>query len=447
MATSSETNGHHHLANGVSPLDRVQTNIQSDNGGPAFWWEALSQPLQTLLQTSKYSEDDQLYYLRWFNQHITPSLGPAPVNGQPHYGAWLTYDGSRLEYSLNWKEKKPDQTIRFTLEPCSERAGTAADPLNQQAAGDLLASMAKDVPGIDLARFNLFASETRVPDEAADEIRAKNPLGAPLTGTWVAFDLERGTVVAKAYFLPHLRAVLTGTPTKTIVFDAIRKCNGPSGNYDGSIGVLDDYLESFGSEEAPQVVLLSNDCVPDSPTCRNKVYVHAAIGSLAHAKDMFSLGGRLTGPLVAKGLEAVAGLWYHLFDLDASDPNAESTVVWEDGRKFLCVYEMKPTPEGEAVTDMEVKLHLPGWRLGKTDQKVGERLSSWFEKHGHADLAARYQPDLASAFPKHTMDSSYPGTHTWISITWTPKTGLYMTMYYTPKIPELYYQCGSNHGV
>lgn len=40
---------------------------------------------------------------------------------------------------------------------------------------------------------------------------------------------------------------------------------------------------------------------------------------------------------------------------------------------------------------------------------------------------------------KHDLTGAYPGSHTWISITWTPKNGLYMTMYYTPKVPELYY--------
>lgn len=391
---SNGSNGKNHFIKSLSTLDQVNQDIQTDRADQAFWWGALGQPLATLFRTSQYSENDQLYYLRWFHQHIMPALGPRPSHGKPHYGAWLTHDGSRLEYSLNWKERKLDQTIRFTIEPSSRQAGTAADPLNQRAAKDLLTAMVKEVPGIDLTRFDLFYSETRVPDDAADEIKEKNPLGAPLTGFWVAFDLERGGIVAKAYFLPHMKAVWTGIPTKTIVFDAIRKCNGSFGSYDGSIAALDSYLESFSSEEAPAVVLLSNDCVVDSHASRVKVYVHASIGSLAHAKDMFHLGGRLKGPIVSEGLKAVEDLWYHLFGLDKSDPDAEGKVLLPDGRKFLCVYEMRPTQEGP---DMEVKLHIPGWRLGKTDTEISELLSSWFKAHGHQDLATRYQPDLASA--------------------------------------------------
>ncbi|RWA08746.1 hypothetical protein EKO27_g6370 [Xylaria grammica] len=378
---------------------QVTQEVQSGIADQAFWWGALAHPLATLLRTSQYSQLDQLYYLRWFHKWVTPALGPRPIDGKPHYGAWLTYDGSCLEYSLNWKEKKPGQTVRFTIEPSSKDAGTAADPLKQLAAREFLTAMAKDVPGIDMKRFDLFHSEICVPDDRANEVQIKNPVGGPLTLVWVAFDLERGRIVAKAYFLPHMKAVLTGIPTKTIVFDAIRKCNGLGGSYDGSITALNDYLESFPLDKAPQVVLLSNDCVADSPACRNKVYVHASVGTLAHAKSMFHLGGRLSGETIAAGLRSVHDLWCHLFNLDSTDPDSENVVALADGRLFLCVYEMRPTKGGDVSggVDMEVKLHIPGWRLGKSDTEMSEMMRSWFRSHGDREFAARYEPDLASA--------------------------------------------------
>jgi hypothetical protein len=43
--------------------------------------------------------------------------------------------------------------------------------------------------------------------------------------------------------------------------------------------------------------------------------------------------------------------------------------------------------------------------------------------------------------PKHDLGASSGGlTHTWISLTYTAKTGLYMTMYYTPKLPEFWFR-------
>lgn len=35
--------------------------------------------------------------------------------------------------------------------------------------------------------------------------------------------------------------------------------------------------------------------------------------------------------------------------------------------------------------------------------------------------------------PKHDLNTSGKLTHTYISLTYTHKAGLYMTMYYTPK--------------
>lgn len=381
----------------LPPFDQINQEIQSNREDQAFWWGALGQSLATLLKTSQYGDKNQVFYLRWFHQWIMGSLGPRPVDGKAHYGSSFVYDGSPLEYSLNWKEKKVDQTIRFTTEPCSRKAGTAADPLNQLAAKDLLTAMAKDLPGIDLTRFNLFLSETHVPDEAADEVLSKLPPRVPRARVLVAFDLEHGGIVAKAYFNPALKAVCTGTPIKTVVFDAIRKCNGPAQSYDGSIKVLDGYLDTFDADEAPHIFMLSNDCVVDSPASRIKVYVMAPINTLAKAKDVFHLGGRLSGPAIAAGLKAVGDFWCHLFGLSSSDPDIDDKEVLAAGTTCVFVFEMRPTTEGQKESNIEVKMHVPASWLGETDAQVCEVLSAWFQNHGHPDLAARYQPDLGSA--------------------------------------------------
>ena len=377
-------------------FDQVNQEIQSKKEDQVFWWSALGQSLATLLKTSQYGDKEQLYYLRWFHKWIPSSLGPRPVDGKAHYGSSFVYDGSPVEYSLNWKEKKVDQTIRFTTEPCSRKAGTAADPLNQLPAKDLLTAMAKDLPGIDLTRFNLFLSETHVPDEAADDVLSKLPPGVPRARVLVAFDLERGGVVAKAYFNPALKAISTGTPIETVVFDAIRKCNEPARSYDASIEVLEGYLKTFEASEAPHIFMLSNDCVVDSPASRIKVYAVAPVQTLAKAKDVYHLGGRLSDPAISGGLKAIADFWYHLFGLSSSDPSIDNKEVLPAGSKCVFVFEMRPTTEGQKGSNIEVKMHMPASWLGQTDAKVCEVLSTWFQNHGHPDLAVRYQPDLIS---------------------------------------------------
>jgi DMATS type aromatic prenyltransferase len=387
----------------VSDQSNHKGEVLSNQKDQIFWSGALSQSLVTLLQTSKYINEEQLYYLHWFERWILPAMGPQPIDGKPYYTSSFTHDGSPLEYSLNWKEKKTGQTIRFTIEPSSPKTGTATDRLNQQAADDFLTRMkaSKGVPGLDLTRFYLFLSETNVPDEAVDEVLLKNPPGRPLTRVLVAFDMEPGSsVVAKAYFLPHLKAIYTGIPVKTIVFDAIRKCNGPFGSYNASIAALDSFLETFDVREAgaPQVFMLSNDCVVDSPGSRVKVYVDASVGNLAQAKNVFHLGGRISGPAMATGLKAVGDFWCHVFGLDSSDPDVHNKeVLSADGAKCVFVFEMRPAGGSQAQPEMEVKMHMPASWLGKTDAEICQVLSTWFQKHGHGDLASRYQPDLAFA--------------------------------------------------
>lgn len=381
----------------LPPFDQVNQEIQSIQKDQDFWWDVFGQSLASLLKTSQYGEEEQLDYLRWFHHWIIRSLGPRPVNGKPHYGSSFTYDGSPMEYSLNWKEKKAYQTIRFTIEPCSWKAGTAADPLNQLAARNHLIEMAKNLPGIDLTRFNLFWSETNVPGEAADDILSKLAPGIPRVHTLVAYDLERRGIVAKAYFNPALKAIHTGKSITTIALDAIRKCNGPAGSYDASIKVIDDYMKTFGVSERPQIGLLSNDCVVDSSTSRVKVYVVAPVNTLAKAKDVFHLGGRLSGSDITAGLRAVGEFWGHVFDLRSSDPDIDEKEVLAAGSRCVFAFEMRPTAEAQKVADIQVKMHMPASWLGQTDAQICKVLSTWFQNHGHSDFAVRYQPDLISA--------------------------------------------------
>ncbi|KAI3317770.1 aromatic prenyltransferase [Xylariaceae sp. AK1471] len=422
----------------IVSFQRVDQDIQaSQNQDKAFWWNATGPSLATLLQTSKYSEEEQVYYLQWYQEWIMSSFGPAPVDGKLHYRSSFTHDGSPIEFSLNWKEKEEDgETIRFCTEPTSLASGDVVDRLDQLAAKDLLTALADKVSGIDLAKFDFLLSEFCVPKESADGILQKIPTGIPRFLVLTAFDLENGGIVAKAYFNPVPKATHTGKSTNSVTLDAVRKLKGPAGTYATSVEVLDSYFRSFKDDETPLVFLLSNDCVPDSRTTRFKVYASTLANTLAQVKYAFHAGGRITGSTTRGGLDAIKQFWCHRFGLDSSDPEIENKEVLEAGARTTFVYEMRPVPEG-GEANIEVKLHMPGSWLGETDAEISKVLSTWFRKHGHAALAERYEQDLQSTFPKHDLHSPHNLTHTWVSLTWTPKTGLYMTMYYTAKLPQV----------
>jgi DMATS type aromatic prenyltransferase len=269
-------------------------------------------------------------------------------------------------------------------------------------------TISKEVPGLDLTRFNQFLEATNVPSDGVDNAIAKHPPNFPRCRVVVAFDLEHsGDLMVKSYFLPHWRALQSGNPANTIVADAVRACNGPDGlSYDGSLDATMSYLSTFeGQEDAPLAWLLSNDCVADTPGMRLKVYVLSEADSLTKLNEMYHLCSRLKGAHIAASLEGIRELWYHLFGLDGSDPTANDKVC-VDKMKCVFVYEMRSTHGSEP--DLDVKLHLPMWQLGKSDGQLSEMMASWFESHGHPEFAARYKSDLNKALYVLLHPFSFP---------------------------------------
>ena len=130
-------------------FDQVSRELQSEHDDDqSFWWGMFGQSLATLLKTAGYNKEGQLENMRWFHRWVPRSLGPRPVKGKTHYPSTMTIDGSPLEYSLNWKEKKPTQLIRFTAEPMSHETGRPVDALNRAAARNLWPLWQKRSPGL-----------------------------------------------------------------------------------------------------------------------------------------------------------------------------------------------------------------------------------------------------------------------------------------------------------
>lgn len=377
----------HHVQ---SPCDSVAQSLGFPNEHQKFWWRATAPSLGHLLANCQYSEEDQLAHLRWYHRFIIPALGPRPIPGRKaKFEPCPVFDGSACEHSINWRELDPARTVRFTIEATGFQAGTAADPFNQEETKHLLRKMAKEVPDLDLKQFELFVNELFLSNGTAETLMPKLPAGTPLSQVWVAFDLLRGKLMAKVYFMPILKWIHTDTPTKTLVFDAARKHDGKYGTYEASIALLDSYLESFASGEGPAVEMVAIDCI-DSPNSRVKVYLRTGVNTLAKAKQIYSLGDRLSGEVIEAGIEKLGELWPILFRLEGDD--IENTEVFPSGSYCGCAVEMKP---GHA--EPETKIHIPVRKIEGTDAQLCESLSTWFRRRGHGEFAAAYKKNLAAA--------------------------------------------------
>lgn len=57
---------------------------------------------------------------------------------------------------------------------------------------------------------------------------------------------------------------------------------------------------------------------------------------------------------------------------------------------------------------------------------------------GYLAVLFGYTADTYYCSPRTDLNTPGELAHTWVSLTHTPKTGLYMSMYYTPKITQFY---------
>ncbi|KAI1123021.1 aromatic prenyltransferase [Nemania abortiva] len=416
---------------GDRPTSLVQ--LASQNTGvldddQEFWWKATAGSLSQLLTSCEYDKEDRISHLSWYRRWIIPALGPRPAqSNDPLHKSCLVFDGSTCEFSMNWKEREPNQIVRFNIEAMSHKAGTDADPFNQQPALDLLRRLSQEYPDLRLTQFEELAEEFFLSLEYARSLKTRLPPGTPQSRVWVGFDLVKGGFRAKAYFIPFLKATEEGLSVKELAFRAVKRLSCTYGSFNKSLSVLDDYLASFDQGNAPGVAIVAIDCF-DSPEARLKIYLETTANTLMKVKGLYSLGGRLSSSEIDQGLCTLGQLWEVLFKLSPGDQ--ETADIFGSGPYCGISFEMKP---GGSVP--EPKVYIPS-RLVASDAQHCETLATWFAMRGHYELAKVYEERLRAAFPLQKMDESW-GMHSFISFAYTSKSGAYMSMYYTTRIPEI----------
>lgn len=139
-------------------------------------------------------------------------MGPAPgPDGKVQWKSLLGVEGSPIEYSWKWNTAAGKPDIRYTMEAIGAFAGTAMDPLNQQATIEMLHRIADVVPSIDLTWTNHFLATLFDHDRAKYAQEVKD--GAHLTTTVVVAPewLPKGLSL-KTYFVPRRLGQKDGLP-------------------------------------------------------------------------------------------------------------------------------------------------------------------------------------------------------------------------------------------
>ena len=187
-----------------------------------------------------------------------------------------------LDVSVNYQENSKC-AFRMTMEQVGIHAGTESDPVNELAAKQLLQNLDRMQTGADLTWFDHFEqivvknSDARRHQDTIQSITCKSQ-------HVVGVDFQDGPFTVKAYVSPLLSSAMTGVlGEKTYV---------------------------------------SFDCKRPTES-RIKIYSALWVSSLEEVRDLWTLGGRLTGPMIEEGFAIVEKAWHLL--LPRRLPNGEES--------------------------------------------------------------------------------------------------------------------------
>ncbi|OJJ42730.1 hypothetical protein ASPZODRAFT_137127 [Penicilliopsis zonata CBS 506.65] len=422
----------------LSPYDILTAALPlpAPAAATGFWWRETGPLMSRLLAKANYPLYTHYKYLLLYHTHILPLLGPRPppenaTQPSPRHAPWrsfLTDDFSPLEPSWNVSGSTESQsTIRLGIEPVGFEAGTAVDPFNQAAVVRFMHSYEAAEVGATLTLFEHFRQDLFVGSDSYAALRAKIPEGEHTTQSFLAFDLDAGRVTTKAYFFPILRSLETGQSTTKVVSDSILRLAVKSPVWGvqtiAALSVMEAWMASYGG--AAKAEMISVDCVNEAES-RIKIYVRMPHTSLRKVKDAYCLGGRLTDENTAEGLKLLDELWRTIFGV--VDEEAELPQNNHRTAGTIFNFELRP---GKWFP--EPKVYLPVRHYCESDMQIASRLQVFFGKLRWYSLEEEYCKHLEGLFPHQQLTSS-TGAHTYLSFSYKKQKGVYMTMYYNPRV-------------
>ncbi|RHZ66398.1 hypothetical protein CDV55_102349 [Aspergillus turcosus] len=169
-------------------------------------------------------------------------------------------------------------------------------------------------------------------------------------------------------------------------------------------GALADKLGRFNlmSFSALTCGLLSFDCIEP---LKSRLKLYSSQNNIVWSKveEIWTLGARLNSPTVSKGLEYLKELW-------------QLTRLAEGHRDFPGGFDN----EG---LDFHPDVH------GASDQRVIRGIAQFLDNIGLSNFGHNYESTVEHYFPE--LDISPPKrVNSWISFTYTKRTGVYLSVYY-----------------
>ncbi|KAL3480510.1 aromatic prenyltransferase [Aspergillus californicus] len=308
---------------------------------------------------------------------------------------------------------KNGKLVRIALEPLSVHAGTSRDPLNQTVLRLFYGELAIHFPHVDLSLLNHFESCFSLSPEEY-RLAASLPVSEEnMQARFAGFNLQRnGDIIPKGYFAFGAKATVQGVSRTALALNALRTINSYSrdSKYLAAVSHLGDFLTSTGLEP----LMVGTDCIEFTKS-RIKVYVTAPQFTAAGLRDLWTLGGRVNTPLMAKGLEIAE----HFMGLMNYKPEHKRVDI--ELSSLLANYELRigsPHPKPQ--------IYFPLHRVD--DEEASGAIARFFEYLGWHGIATTFKEDLISNMPSTSWKDNKK-IQKWAAYSYS-EAGVYLTVYY-----------------
>lgn len=380
-----------------------------------WWWKVVGGHLQALLNAADYPLVDQFNALGFFYNLVAPSLGAKPEGPEAEWKSFMTDDHSPVEYSWKWGSGGGAPEIRYSVEPIGRRAGSSADPLNQEATCDLLTRLrAGKLPGLDLEWFEHFKSELLGPGTPASKAAV-----ASQSTLFLAFEVGAGPVGVKAYFIP------VEAPGNSAMNQISRAVASAGCSSLAAFTRLNDFLSSDPYGRTVKPFMLGIDCVSPAES-RIKIYSRSRATSFNLVRRVMSIGGLREG--IADAEEELRRLWGLVLGLEEAFA-AEAELEGNDAHETAGVLFYFDVAAKAALSD--VKVYIPVRHYARSDRAAAEGLVAYLESQGRAGYGRQYL-EMIEMLATRNGASGSAGVQTYISCA-HKKGKLVVTSYLTPQ--------------
>lgn len=398
--------------NELSAWKQVEANSShEDNEHQRLWYQHIGKALGVLLYNADYSLEAQRRSLDFFKQLVAPNLGIFQGANSSYTNSWesfMTDDGTPLELSWDWGVKDSRPTIRYSVEPIGLQAGTSVDPRNLLVGPILQDRLNQILPDIRVEWFNFFTDffsgkdQYELPDNNSSVIykwynnlinffRGRNNtkpgflngLEDHSSSIFYAFDLTETEITAKAYFFPKYRAVSSGQSNLEVLVQSMKSAPHCTEDNLQALSVFSDFSEDEASRGL-EYEMLAIDLI-DPFKSRFKIYFRSRETSFDSLTNIITLGGRIKGPNMQRGLEDLRCLWNAIFGVDTSSAQPLRNV---NHRTAGMLYNV----EFRIGDQLPVaKVYLPVRHYSRSDDAVITGLEDYFTSHHRGSYMAAYR--------------------------------------------------------